>query len=62
MIIVLEGISAVGKTTYARNFGMHHIVPEFVDHGIPPDENDPPENHAEYWIAHNVRRFQAAWK
>lgn len=60
MIVVLEGISAAGKTTYARGFGAAHHVPEFPEHGIAPGADDPAEAHAHYWIAHNIRRFQAA--
>ena len=60
MIIVIEGISAAGKTTYARTFGADHHVPEFPEKGTPPGEEDPAESHAQYWVAHNIRRFQAA--
>lgn len=60
MIIVLEGISAAGKTTFARHFGEAHHVPEFPDHGVVPGESDPAEAHAAYWLEHNIRRFQAA--
>lgn len=60
MIIVLEGISAAGKTTFARQFGVEHHVPEFPDHGIAPRTDDPAEVHAAYWIEHNIRRFEAA--
>ena len=60
MIIVLEGISAAGKTTFARQFGEAHHVPEFPEEGTVPGMDDPAEVHAEYWIEHNIRRFQAA--
>lgn len=60
MIIVLEGISAAGKTTFARQFGAAHHVTEFPDHGVAPGKDDPAEAHAAYWIEHNIRRFDAA--
>ena len=60
MIIVIEGISAAGKTTYARQFGADHHVPEFPEQGTLPDDGDPAEVHASYWVEHNIRRFQAA--
>lgn len=60
MIIVLEGISAAGKTTFARQFGEAHHVPEFPDQGVAPGKDDPAEIHAAYWVEHNARRFEAA--
>ena len=60
MIIILEGISAAGKTTFARQFGGAHHVPEFREMSIVPGKNDRAEVHAEYWIEHNIRRFRAA--
>jgi len=60
MIIVLEGISAAGKTTYARQFGEVYWIPEFPGQEPVPTAADPIELHAHYWVEHNVRRFQAA--
>lgn len=60
MIIVLEGISAAGKTTFARQFGAEHHVTEFPDHGIAPGKDDRAEFHAVYLLEHNIRRFDAA--
>ena len=60
MIIVLEGISAAGKTTFARQFGAEHHVPEFPERDPLPGNDDPVEVHAAYWVEHNARRFQAA--
>lgn len=60
MIIVIEGISAAGKSTYSRWFGEQHWVPEFEEQGTPPGRDDPPSAHAEFWIEHNARRFAAA--
>ncbi|MBT8431538.1 MAG: hypothetical protein KJP27_03500 [Altererythrobacter sp.] len=60
MIIVVEGISAAGKTTYSRRFGEKHCVPEFEAEGQVPGAADAPRVHAEYWLQHNIRRFKAA--
>ena len=60
MIIVLEGISAAGKTTFARQFAAEHHVPEFPDRKPSPRKDDPAEVQAAYWVEHNARRFQAA--
>lgn len=60
MIIVIEGISAAGKTTYSQRFGASHHVPEFPEKGTPPGANAPAEEQAQYWIEHNIERFQTA--
>ena len=60
MIVVLEGISAAGKTTFARQFGAEHHVPEFPEQEPLPNRDDPAEVHAAYWVEHNARRFQVA--
>ena len=60
MIIVVEGISAAGKTTYARSLGEATWVPEFEEQGTPPGPEYPAEERAAYWIAHNERRFARA--
>lgn len=60
MIIVLEGISAAGKTTYASQFGAQYVVPEFPEQQPVPDHSEPTSVHARYWIEHNFRRFEAA--
>ncbi|MEM6909432.1 MAG: hypothetical protein AAF494_12205 [Pseudomonadota bacterium] len=60
MIIVIEGISAAGKTTYARSLGEARWVPEFEPLGTPPGPESPAETRASYWIAHNERRFARA--
>jgi hypothetical protein len=59
MIVVVEGISAAGKTTFCRRFG-RRWVPEFPAQGQVPGLSDPAGVHAAYWVEHNVRRFQAA--
>lgn len=59
MIVVIEGISAAGKTTFARRFGRRWI-PEFAEQGQVPGPSEPAEVRAAYWVEHNVRRFEAA--
>ena len=60
MIVVVEGISAAGKTTYARALGEAVWVPEFEEQGTPPAPDGPAKERAAYWIAHNERRFARA--
>ena len=60
MIVVVEGISAAGKTTYARSLGEATWVPEFEEQGTPPGPECPAQERAAYWIAHNERRFARA--
>jgi hypothetical protein len=60
MIVVLEGISAAGKTTYARQFGEGRFVPEIPVKGDLPDESASLDDHARFWAEHNVRKFQMA--
>lgn len=60
MIIVVEGISAAGKTTYSRRFGEPFCVSEFEAEGAIPGMQDAPRVHAVYWLQHNIRRFRAA--
>ena len=60
MIIVVEGISAAGKTTYARQFGAQHCLPELPVKHARPEPGAPLEVHAEFWAEHNARRFEMA--
>jgi len=60
MIIVVEGISAAGKSTYAQRFGADHWVPEFETSGSEPGRGTPIEEHARFWLEHNIRRFARA--
>lgn len=60
MIIVVEGISASGKTTYCRQFGEHVWLPEMPVKAERPPPDAPPEAHAAFWAAHNAARFRAA--
>lgn len=60
MIVVLEGISAAGKTTYAQSFGDGRFVPEIPVKGDLPDASASLDEHAHFWAEHNVRKFQMA--
>ncbi len=60
MIIMAEGISAAGKTTYARQFGDGYWVPEIPVKGELPGADASLDEHADFWAEHNVRKFQMA--
>ncbi len=60
MIIVAEGISAAGKTTFARQFGDGRWLPEIEAKAQRPDADAPLIDHARFWAGHNSRRFQLA--
>lgn len=60
MIIVVEGISASGKTTWCGRHGNGHVVPENRPSSGSPDRDADPSGAASYWAARNVARWQAA--
>lgn len=60
MIIVLEGISAAGKSTFARQFGDAHWLPEMPSKDGRPLEGANPSEHATFWLQHNINRYQRA--
>jgi len=60
MIVVAEGISAAGKTTFARQFGDGLWLPEIEAKGARPDADDPLDEHARFWSNHNAIRFGLA--
>jgi hypothetical protein len=60
MIIVAEGISAAGKTTFARQFGDGRWLPEIEAKGRRPGSDAPLIDHARFWAGHNSYRFQLA--
>jgi len=60
MIIVVEGISAAGKTTFASQFGGGRWLPEIEAQGVRPDVDAPLSDHARFWADHNAFRFQLA--
>lgn len=60
MIVVVEGVSAAGKTTYARLFGDLHWLPEIPAKKDRPDREASAHEHAQFWADHNATRFQMA--
>ena len=57
MIVVVEGPSGAGKTTWARRHGgAHALLEELPDHDAVPDD---PEAAARFWVERNVRRWEA---
>nr|WP_298925779.1 hypothetical protein [uncultured Erythrobacter sp.] len=60
MIIVAEGISAAGKTTFARQFGEGRWLPEMPVKAQRPHGDAPAQSHAKFWADHNAARFQMA--
>jgi hypothetical protein len=60
MIIVVEGISASGKTTWCEAFGQGHIVPENgpADRCLPANADE--RIAAGFWTDRNVARWSAA--
>ncbi len=60
MIIVAEGVSAAGKTTFARQFGDGCWLPEIATQGVRPSTEAPLIEHAHFWVDHNARRFGLA--
>jgi hypothetical protein len=60
MIVVVEGISAAGKTSWCRRHGAGHVVAESRPAGPAPDRDSDPRGAARFWIEENARRWQAA--
>lgn len=60
MIVVVEGISAAGKTSWCRKHGAGHVVAESRPAGPVPDRDGDPQGAARFWIQENARRWQAA--
>ncbi len=60
MIIVAEGISAAGKTTFARRFGDGRWLSEVEVKGRRLDSHAPLIDHARFWSDHNAFCFQLA--
>ena len=60
MIVVVEGISASGKSTWCAQHGARHTIAENGRlQGIPDRVNDP-LGAASFWAERNVGRWQAA--
>jgi hypothetical protein len=60
MIIVVEGISASGKSTWCERHGLGHIVAETGWVKAPPDPEAAPAAAAAFWIDKNASRWRAA--
>ncbi|PZQ17418.1 MAG: hypothetical protein DI564_06335 [Rhodanobacter denitrificans] len=60
MIVVIEGISAAGKTAWCRRHAADRCVPETGPIAGAPDRDADPHAAARFWAAANARRWQAA--
>lgn len=60
MIIVVEGISASGKSTWCARHGGSHVVPENGRLDGAPDRAADPRGAATFWAERNVDRWQQA--
>ncbi len=60
MIVVVEGISASGKSTWCTRHGGTHVVPENGRLSGAPDRVADPIGAAAFWAERNIDRWQAA--
>lgn len=60
MIVVVEGISASGKSTWCARHGGSHVVPENCRLAGAPDRVADPVSAAAFWAERNVDRWQQA--
>lgn len=60
MIVVVEGISACGKSRYAASFGARHVVAEHGRVAGAPDRDADPEAVGRFWAGKNEERWRAA--
>jgi hypothetical protein len=60
MIVVVEGISASGKSTWCARHGGSHVVPENGRLAGVPDRVADPTGAAAFWAERNIDRWQAA--
>lgn len=60
MLIVAEGISASGKTTWCRKHAAEVTVPETGTRVDAPDPTSDPVAAARFWVEHCERRWLAA--
>ena len=60
MIIVVEGASAAGKTTWVRQHAAAHAVPESSPDTAAPDRGVAPEEWVRYWQEQNELRWRRA--
>lgn len=60
MIVVVEGISAAGKTRWCREHAAGHVVEEAAPSAIAPDRNIDPQAAALFWTDRSAERWAAA--
>lgn len=60
MLVVVEGVSAAGKTSWCERHGAGHVVAESRPAGPVPDRGHDPRGAAGFWVAENARRWQTA--
>lgn len=60
MILVVEGISASGKTTWCATHGGQQVIPEHGRFENVPDRIKEPVGTAAFWAERNVERWQKA--
>ena len=60
MIVVVEGISASGKTTWSTQQGGQQVIPENGRFDNAPDRATQPVEAARFWAERNVDRWQKA--
>lgn len=60
MIVVVEGISASGKSSWCANHAPGQVIPENGRLEGAPDARVEPERAASFWAERNVARWQAA--
>jgi len=60
MIVVVEGISGSGKSTWCARHGGSHVVPENGRLAVAPDRAADPTGAAAFWAERNIDRWQAA--
>lgn len=60
MIVVVEGISASGKSTWCRKHGENHVVPETGRITGVPDGDANPTAAARFWADQNAKRWASA--
>lgn len=60
MILVVEGISAAGKTSWCNRHANGHVVPEAAATGPAPDRDADPVANAGFWVDQAMRRWSLA--
>ena len=60
MIVVVEGISAAGKTSWCRAHAVGHVVEEAAPSGPVPDRGSAVAAWTAFWIDRNARRWLQA--